>query len=97
MDRGLAQSRYHFIGLSIFYPIFLWWGFTRPVPRKLYSDLICDTGADGSYVREILRTRKPGLWQKVSAQLHENNFNFPEMNEYKGPEFGFGFVSHRVY
>lgn len=93
----MASSRYNFVGMSIFYPIFLWWGYTRPVPRKLYTDIICDTGADGSYVREILRTRKPGLWHKISSQLYENKFNFEEMNEYKGVEFGHGVVTHRVY
>jgi hypothetical protein len=80
VNRGLASSRYNFVGMSIFYPIFLWWGYTRPVPRKLYTDIICDNGEDGTYVREVLRTRKPGLWQKISNQLYENKFNFEEMN-----------------
>ena len=93
----MASSKFTLLGMGIFYPIFLYYGFTRPVPRKLYTDLILDNGADGSYIREILRKRKPGLWQKVSRQLFENNFNFPEMNEYKHTEFGAGFVSHRIY
>jgi hypothetical protein len=76
----MASSRYNFIGLTIFYPILLWWGYTRPTPRKLYTDLICDDGADGTYIREILRTRKPGLWAKISQQLYVNKMNFPEMN-----------------
>jgi hypothetical protein len=80
VDRGMASSRYNFVGMSIFYPIFLWWGFTRPVPRKLYTDLICDNGADGTYLREVIRTRKPALWNKISKQLHYHHFNFPEMN-----------------
>jgi hypothetical protein len=92
----MGQTRYNFVGMGIFWPIFMYWGFTRPVPRKLYSDLICDAGADGTYVRETLRTRKPGLWQKVSRQLFENKFNYPEMNEYIGSEFGWGFVGHRI-
>lgn len=96
VDRGMGQSRYNFLGMTIFYPIFLYLGFTRPVPRKLYSDIVCDNGADGAYVREVLRTRKPGLWQKLSKQLYDNKFNFPEMNEYKGSDFGWGFVGHRV-
>lgn len=83
--------------MTIFYPIFLYWGFTRPVPRKLYTDLIAGNGADGQYIRETLRTRKPGLWAKVSKQLFDNHFMFPEMNEYTGVEFGHGFVQHRVY
>jgi len=77
VDRGLASSRYNFVGMTIFYPIFLWYGFTRPIPRKLYTDLIADEGADGAYIREVLRTRKPGLWSKVSRQLYDNKFNFP--------------------
>jgi hypothetical protein len=93
----MASSRFNLMGMGIFYPLFIYYGFTRPVPRKLYTDLVCDDGADGSYIREVLRTRKPGLWQKVSKQLFENNFNFPEMNEYKHTEFGAGFVSHRIY
>jgi len=83
--------------MTIFYPIFLWWGFTRPVPRKLYTDIIADNGADGTYVREVLRTRKPGLWQKLSKQLSDNHFMFPEMLEFTGTEFGTGFVNHRLY
>lgn len=75
----MTNSRFNLMGMGVFYPLFLYWGFTRPIPRKLYSDIICDNGADGTYVREILRTRKPGLWHNVSKQLFENNFNFPEM------------------
>lgn len=97
VDRGLASSRYNFLGMTIFYPIFLYWGFTRPVPRKLYTDLIADHGQDGEYIRETLRTRKPGLWDKLSKQLYENKFIFKEMNECTVSEFGSGFVNHRVY
>ena len=93
----MASSRFNFIGMSIFYPIFLWWGFTRPVPRKLYTDLIADNGVDGTYIREVLRTRKPTLWQKVSKQLYKNHFMFPEMNEYTGTDFGAGFMSTRLF
>ena len=92
----MAQTRYHFVGMSIFWPIFMYWGFTRPIPRKLYTDLICDSGQDGIYIRETIRTRKPGLWAKLSHQLFENKFNFPEMNEHIGKEFGWGMVGHRV-
>jgi hypothetical protein len=93
----MASTRYSFVGMGVFWPIFMYWGFTRAVPRKLYTDVICETGNDGAYVREVLRTRKPGLWAKVSKQLFDNKFNFPEMNEFKGNEFGWGFVDHRVY
>ncbi len=61
----------------MFYPISLYYGYTRPIPRKLYTDIIADTGADGAYVRETLRVKKPGLWQKISYQLNELNFSYP--------------------
>lgn len=70
VDRGMASSRFNFWGMGILYPIFMYWGFTRPIPRKLYTDLICDNGSDGTYIREVLRTRKPGLWSKISHQLY---------------------------
>ena len=92
----MASARYNFVGMTVFYPIFLYFCFTRPTPRKLYTDIICDDGSDGTYVREVLRTRKPGLWTKVSAQLKANHFNFPEMNEYRGTDFGWGFAASRV-
>jgi hypothetical protein len=93
----MGNSRFNLMGMGVFYPLFLYWGFTRPIPRKLYTDLICDNGADGTYIREVLRTRKPGLWNKISKQLFDNRFNFPEMNEYQHTEFGAGFVQHRIY
>lgn len=92
----MASTRYKWMGISIFWPLFMYYGFTRPTPRKLYTDIICDSGPDGTYVREMLRTRKPGLWSKVSHQLHKNNFNFPEMNEFKGTDFGWGFIGSRI-
>ena len=94
----MASARFNFMGMAIFWPVWMYYGFTRPMPRKLYTDVIADSGPDGSYVRETLRVKKPGLWQKVSAQLHENRFNYPEMNEYSvGVEFPTGFVSSKVY
>lgn len=96
VNRGMASSRLNFFGMSIFWPIFLAWGYTRPLPRKLYTDVIADSGPDGAYVRESLKSYKPGLWTKVSAQLHNLNFNFPEMHEYKGTTFPSNFVNNRT-
>ena len=76
----MASSRMNFFGMSIFWPIFLAWGYTRPLSRKLYTDVIADSGPDGLYIRESLKMYKPGLWSKLSAQLHNLNFNFPEMH-----------------
>ena len=92
----MASKRLNFFGMSIFWPVFLAYGYTRPIPRKLYTDVIADSGADGAYVRESLRTYKPGLWRKISSQLHTLKFNYPEMNEYKGTTFPSNFVTSRV-
>lgn len=37
--------------MSLTYPMFCWYAFTRPIPRKLHTDIICENGEDGSYVR----------------------------------------------
>ena len=79
----MASARFNFFGMAIFWPVFMYWGFTRPIPRKLYTDVIANSGPDGSYVRETLRVKKPGLWQIVSQQLHQSKFNYPEMHEYQ--------------
>lgn len=69
MNRGLAQSRFNLLGMALFYPLALYWVYTRPLPRKLYTDLIADNGDDGEYIRNSLILHKPGLWQKISPQL----------------------------
>jgi len=97
VNRGMASSRLNFFGMSIFYPVFLAWGYTRPLPRKLYTDVIADIGPDGTYVRESLKSYKPGLWSKISSQLNDLNFNFPEMHEFKGTTFPSNFVNSRTF
>lgn len=92
----MANTRLNIAGMAMLYPVFLYYTVTRPIPRKLYTDIICDSGPDGQYVREVLRTKKPGLWKKISAQLHTNNFSFPEMIEFKGIDFTSDFVQNRV-
>ena len=77
IQRGIGSSRFNFIGMTIVYPIFLYYMYTRPVPRKIYTDVLADKGADGTYVRECLATKKPTLWNKISAQLAKNGFDFP--------------------
>jgi hypothetical protein len=55
--------------MAIFYPIALYWGYTRPISRKYFTELISDPGDDGDYIRDSLSYHKPGLWKKISAQL----------------------------
>lgn len=83
VNRGIGQSRFNFVGMMLFYPIFLYYGFTRPLPRKLYTDILADSGDDGEYVRSALAFKRPGLWKKISTQLEEKGFEFPEMLDSK--------------
>eukprot|EP00919_Chromeraceae_sp_WS-2016_P010859 GHVR01025408.1.p1 GENE.GHVR01025408.1~~GHVR01025408.1.p1 ORF type:complete len:176 (-),score=5.75 GHVR01025408.1:1666-2193(-) len=96
VNRGIAQSRFNFFGMSIFWPIVLYYAYTRPIPRKLYTDVLADSGPDGTYIRESLRIKKPGLWQKISSQLYGLKFDFPEMLQHRGTDFPSNFVSTRV-
>ena len=77
IDRGMGNSRYNLVGMSIFYPAFLYLGYTKPIGRKLYTDLLAAKDDDGTYIRETLRTNNPGLWSNISAQLNSKNFSFP--------------------
>jgi hypothetical protein len=57
------------MGMFLFYPIALYWGYTRPLPRKVYTELLTDPGDDGEYIRDCVAYHKPGLWKKISTQL----------------------------
>lgn len=72
-NRGLAQSRFNFLGMMLFYPIALYWGYNKPIARKLYTELLTDDGSDGDYIRDSLAHHKPGLWKKISEQLNDLN------------------------
>lgn len=68
-----------------------------PVPKKLYTDILTDNTLDGEYVRRTLSVRKPGLWRKISHELFNKGYQFPEMNEYnEALEFPRNFVSAHV-
>ena len=92
----MASHRFNFFGMSIFWPITLAFGLTRPVPRKLYTDVLADSGPDGAYIRESVRMMKPGLWLKLSQQLYELKFDYPEMLEHSGTDFPSNFVNTHV-
>ena len=74
----MASSRFNFLGMFLFFPPILYYGYTRPIPRKLYTEILADNGSDGNYVRDCLVTHKPGLWNKISQQLEAHGFNFPQ-------------------
>jgi len=68
-NRGMASSRFNFFGMAVFYPISLYFGYTLPIHRKLYTELLTDTGDDGDYIRDCVAYHKPGLWKNISKQL----------------------------
>ncbi len=50
-NRSQSGYRYLFTVMSITYPLACWYGYTRPIPRRIHTEIICDYGEDGTYVR----------------------------------------------
>ena len=50
-NRSQSGYRYLFTVMSVTYPMTCWYGYTRPIPRRVYTEIICDYGEDGTYVR----------------------------------------------
>jgi hypothetical protein len=95
-NRGIATSRFNFLGMALMYPIFIYMAINVPIHRKLYTELIADSGDDGEYIRNCLSFHKPGLWKKLSRQLNHLDFNFKQNLVSKNPiEFPTNFISSR--
>lgn len=77
-NRGMASSRFNFMGMIIIYPLALYAGYNRPISRKVFTELFSDPGDDGDYIRDSVSYHKPGLWKKVSAQLEGLNLEFKQ-------------------
>lgn len=96
-NRGMASSRFNFFGMTLFFPLALYWGYTRPVHRKLYTEILTTPGDDGDYIRESLAFNKPGLWKKISAQLTDLGFDFKQnLTSTTTTEFPTDFVSSKI-
>lgn len=80
----MHSTRLNCFSIILVYPIFCYWTCTAKIPRKIFTDVICDNGTDGAYIRKTLSEKKPGLWKVISKQLSNRNFNFEEMYEYNG-------------
>lgn len=92
--RATSGHRFFFPTLSITWPITCWWGFSTPIPRRLYTEILTDPSEDGSYIRRQLKYGKPGLWQVISKRMADKGYLFPEMNEYiRKTEFPTDFVN----
>mgnify|MGYP001010018655 CR=1 FL=1 len=80
--RSHSGYRYQWSYFVITYPLVAWVGMTTPIPRRLYTELLADPGYDGAYIRARVKQNTPGLWRKLSHQLWEKGYRFPECNEY---------------
>ena len=57
--------------MSLILPLTCWHGYTTPLPRRLYTDILCSNDLDGTYVRSSIKIAKPGLWRRLSRELYD--------------------------
>ena len=50
--------------------------------NKTFHDMVSQPAPHGSYFRRTLKENFPVWWHDVSANLYQNGYNLPEMNEY---------------
>lgn len=94
VKRSHSGYRYFFPTLSVIWPLTCWWGYTTPIPRRLYTQILTDPGEDGEYIRAAIQNHKPGLWRRISRRLADGGYSFQQMNEYlKGTNFPTDFVN----
>ena len=80
-QRSHAGYRYQWPYFLLAYPMTCWVGFTLPIPRRLYTEILTDPDLDGTYVRSRIKSTAPGLWRKLSRQLYDKGYKFSEINE----------------
>lgn len=80
-QRAHSGYRYQWPYFFLAYPLTCWFGFTLPIPRRLYTEIFTDDDIDGTYIRNRIKYAAPGLWRKLSRQLFEKGYTFPELNE----------------
>lgn len=67
--------------MCFFTPFSIWRMAHVEVGRRLTTEVLADDGDDGTYVRETLKAKRPGIWRGLSSQLYSLGYNFPEINE----------------
>ena len=80
-QRSHAGYRVQWPYFLLAYPFTCWFMFTMPMPRRLYTQILTDPDLDGTYVRSRIKHGQPGLWRKISRQLYDKGYKFPEINE----------------
>jgi len=51
-------------------------------PNQYFHEIVSQPAPHGTYVRRSLKEHFPVWWNDISANLHQNGFSLPEMNEY---------------
>eukprot|EP01017_Pseudomicrothorax_dubius_P005717 TRINITY_DN114_c0_g1_i1.p1 TRINITY_DN114_c0_g1~~TRINITY_DN114_c0_g1_i1.p1 ORF type:complete len:141 (+),score=44.75 TRINITY_DN114_c0_g1_i1:62-424(+) len=80
-QRSHAGYRPQWTYMSVIWPMTMWFAYTLPLPRRLYTEIVSDKTDDGSYVRQRIKQSLPGLWRRLSRQLLNKGYRFPEINE----------------
>ena len=82
-----ANYKINVVGFMFTYPIVVIGLCFLPMRRRLYTELLTDKGADGTYIRSSLREKKPHLWNYLEKQLKKAGFKYEEMNDEHSREF----------
>jgi hypothetical protein len=80
-QRSHSGYRYQWPYFMVAYPLTCWFTFTLPIPRRLYTEILTDEEIDGTYVRNALKYSAPALWSRLSRQMFDKGYRFPELNE----------------
>jgi hypothetical protein len=67
--------------MCYFVPFSIWRMTNVEIGRRISTEILADDGEDGTYIRETLREKRPGLWRGISSQLYHLGYNYPEINE----------------
>jgi len=93
--RSHSGYKYFVPIFMLLYPFTMWRMGRVPIQRRGFTDILCDEGHDGSYIRSTLRRTNPGLWGFVSKQMYDLGYEFEEINELRtNTEFTRTFVNY---
>ena len=87
MKRRLSWYKFNGMVGFVIYGIWINVLLRMPIQRRYHTDIFSDTTESGKYVRETVKFKVPKVWGKVSEQLYDLGYQFPEMNEVISGDF----------
>ena len=80
---GKIKLKYSYVWPTFLfiYPLMMWRWTHYPKGCRILTEIMTDPTDDGTYIREQLKTHRPGLWREVSEQLYNLGYEYPEINE----------------